>query len=55
MIHSFTDLVAHWGHKIEVVTYGGDPEDAINVAIECEDCNEILLDFERYSEDECDR
>ena len=39
---SFTDLAAHVGHNIEVVTYG----DA-NAAVECVDCSTVLTDFDR--------
>lgn len=38
----YKDLRAHVGHKLECVTYG----DEHNVAIECTDCNEVLLDFD---------
>lgn len=43
--HSYRDLITHVGHKIVVVTYG-DPDDPDNVAVECEDCCEVLLDFD---------
>lgn len=46
MINSYNDLIRHYGHKIDVVVYAGQ-----NVAIECEHCNEILIDFEKHSED----
>ena len=50
--HSFHDLARHYGHTIEVVIYGSsDPESALNVAVECQDCNEIIMDFDRYNED----
>ena len=48
--NSFTDLIRHRHHKIAIVTYGSKDE-PINVAIECEDCNEVLMDFNRYNED----
>jgi len=48
--HCYIDLIRHCGHKVEVVTYGS-KDDPINVAIECTDCNEVLMDFDRYSED----
>ena len=46
--HSFNDLVQHAGHKITCVTYG-DP--AVNVAVECETCNEVLMDFDKEDYD----
>jgi hypothetical protein len=44
-VSSFEELNAHYGHEVVVVRYG--PEDApVNVAVECETCNEVLLDFD---------
>lgn len=42
----YNSLKAHVGHRTQVVGYGpGDnPE---NVAVECLDCGEVLLDFDR--------
>lgn len=40
----FDDLILHVGHKIVCVTYG--KKRIINVAIECETCNEVLLDYD---------
>jgi len=39
---SYESLKAHVGHQIVCVEYGG-----YNVAIECEDCCEVLLDFDK--------
>lgn len=45
------ELVAHHEHRIVVATYGatgltpeGDEATVLNVAVECEDCSEVLLD-----------
>ena len=38
----YNDLSRHIGHKVEVVSYA-----EVNVAIECEDCSEVLLDFDK--------
>lgn len=58
-VRSFLDLMRHHGHKIACVMYGkmegpegSTParvraEGAENVALECEDCHEVLLDFNR--------
>ena len=51
---NYDDLIVHKGHKIEVVTYGFEDSD-VNVAIECEDCSEVLLDFDREGLNENDR
>lgn len=42
--NSFNDLIQHVGHKITCVTYG---EPAVNVALECETCGEVLQDFDK--------
>jgi hypothetical protein len=41
----YNDLSRHIGHKVEVVTYAD-----TNIAIECEECSEVLLDFDREVE-----
>lgn len=47
-IHDFKSLMTHFGHKLEVVTYGKpDPE---TVAIECRDCEEIVASYEEDSD-----
>ena len=45
---NYEDLKQHVGHNIVCVEYG----DGENVAIECEDCNEVLLDYDREVEDD---
>ncbi len=45
-VSNFDDLFSHFGHHIAVVVYG----DKENVAIECEDCNEVLFDFDNEGE-----
>lgn len=37
------DLVLHLGHDISIVGYGGNDEFE-NLALECNDCDEILAD-----------
>jgi len=41
-VFSYESLETHVGHKIVCVRYGNQ-----NVAIECEDCCEVLLDFDK--------
>ena len=45
--HNYEDLRDHIGHRVEVVAYGlqGDV-DPRNVAVECVDCCEVLMDFD---------
>lgn len=42
-VHNYAELMGHVGHEIACVTYGH----RANVALECVDCSEILLDFDR--------
>jgi len=42
-VSNFEELRKHIGHKIVCVCYGNPPQ---NTAIECETCNEVLLDFD---------
>jgi hypothetical protein len=41
----YNDLRPHIGHKIACVCYGVDDQDPHNIAIECEDCGVVLIDF----------
>lgn len=38
-------LKSHRGHKVSIVSYGS-WEDPVDVCLECEDCNEVILDAE---------
>lgn len=49
-VWNFEQLKQHIGHKIVCVGYGR--EEIVNVAIECEDCNEVLFDFDKDEEEE---
>lgn len=45
--YSYKELKEHVGHNIVCVQYGnGD-----NVAIECETCNEVLIDYDKEEDD----
>ena len=44
-VSGYDDLRSHIGHNIVCVGYGSGHEDPDNVAIECETCNCVLLDF----------
>ena len=41
----YDELRHHIGHKIVIVGYGRPDEAPENVAIECESCDEVILDF----------
>lgn len=48
---SYADLKAHIGHRIECVGYDEEPlSEPENVAVECIDCYEVILDFDRDDE-----
>jgi len=44
-VNNYEGLKNHIGHVIMCVAYG-DPEDPHNVAVECETCGEVLIDFD---------
>lgn len=48
---SFDDLARHAGHQVEVAEYLNHNKEAVNAVVECVDCSEILLDFDK-EEDE---
>ena len=48
-VGNFEELKQHINHKIVCVSYGGKKE-IVNASIECEDCNEVLLSFDKYPE-----
>jgi hypothetical protein len=50
--YNFETLLEHVGHAVEIVTYGNSREHIYNVAIECTDCNEVLLDYENPKDSE---
>lgn len=41
--YNYQDLVRHIGHRIVCIQYG----DGDNVAVKCETCSEVLVDFDR--------
>ena len=43
--NGFRDLKAHLGHRIVIVQYGTF-DDIWNIALECESCDEVLIDFD---------
>lgn len=45
-VSSFDELKAHVGHHIVCVTYGSRRK-IVNVALECEDCGVVLLDYDK--------
>ena len=48
--YNYKELRRHVGHKVAVVYYGPEHEyegDPANVSVECEDCNEVLFDYDK--------
>jgi len=41
-VNNYKELKEHLGHNISCVSYGKE-----NISLECEDCNEVLIDFEK--------
>lgn len=41
-------LLRHRGHNVSIVSYG-DVDDPADVCLECEDCDEVILDAEIYT------
>lgn len=44
-VSNFKELKTHIGHKFSCVSYGSNKE-TWNVALECETCNCIIMDFD---------
>lgn len=46
-VQNYTELFYHYGHHIVIAQYSSKSKPAgESVAIECEDCSEVLLDYE---------
>ena len=43
---TFKELNRHFAHDIQVVRYGRGGE-VFNVAVECQECNEVLMDYDK--------
>lgn len=50
-VANYNELKVHRGHKIVCVGYG-DIEQPANIAIECETCGEVLLDYDESEAEE---
>ena len=48
---SVEKLKRHIGHKVVCVAYGDDPQNPVNISIECKDCNEVLFDIDAPSDE----
>jgi hypothetical protein len=46
-VSNFTELHKHYGHEVVVAQYTDKEGQPVAVAIECMDCYEVLVDYER--------
>lgn len=46
-VHTFDELYKHYGHDIEIGQYINMDKAVANVALECVECHEVLLDFDK--------
>ena len=46
----YEKIARHIGHNIEVATYGNGWGDIVNVAVECMDCHEVIVDADNPDE-----
>ena len=49
---NFKELYKHYAHNVVVAQYTGLDGEAVGVAIECEECKEVLLDYDNEREGE---
>jgi hypothetical protein len=47
---TYEDLKQHYGHEVVVAQYTDNEGDAAVYAVECNDCDEALLTYEREGE-----
>ena len=46
-VQTLTELNEHFGHDVEVTRYVNKDNEVMNVAIECTECYEVLVDYDR--------
>lgn len=49
--HSYDELREHIGHRVVCVCYGEKGKDPANVAVECETCSTVLMDYNQGESD----
>ena len=42
-------LKKHIGHKVSIASYVDNDDNIVDICLECEDCNEVILDSEIYT------
>jgi hypothetical protein len=51
-VQNYADLNEHYGHELNVRHYQDTLGNPVNIAIECVDCYEVLLDYDKEGEGE---
>ena len=51
-VQNFDDLFRHRGHELALVTYGLPLSQPDNVAVECIECDEVIIDFDNPHKEE---
>lgn len=46
-VQTLTELDTHFGHDISITRYVNKDSEVVNVAIECTECYEVLVDYDR--------
>lgn len=49
-VQTFDELVTHYGHMLVLARYTDLKGEVAAVAVECEDCQEVLIDYDRGRE-----
>jgi hypothetical protein len=44
---NFDELYRHYGHQVVVAHYTDEEGKVIGVAVECEECYEVLMDYDK--------
>jgi hypothetical protein len=44
---NFNDLIQHYGHMLQLARYTDQAGEVVAAAIECEDCNEVITDYDK--------
>ena len=48
--NNFDELYRHYGHQVVVAHYTDQEGKVLNVAVECEECYEVLMDYDKEGE-----
>jgi len=51
-VYNYETLKNHANHEVEIVTYGPSSKEILNIALECNECNETLVSFDDDGDEE---